>query len=423
MKIENILSRPMLLANMHPSEDIKGTVSKKLEGKRIVLGITGSIAAVECVKLARELIRHGAEVYPVMTKKACEIIGPYSMEFATGKRTVVELTGQVEHVALCGDVVGRADLILIAPCTANTLGKMVLGIDDTSVTTFLTTGIGTGIPVMVVPAMHNTMYDHPKVRENLESARKMGIKIIDPKIQEKKAKMASSPIIIENVIRLLSGKRMAGQKVLIVTGATMESIDDMRILTNKASGATGIALGVEAYRNGAEVLVMAGENVNGIPENLKVERFSDTKDLLKKVELLSNEWTIPTMAYFAAGISDYSPIIVKGKIPSGKDKWTLEMEPTPKIIERFRRLYPETFLVGYKAESGIGQEKLLERAYKRLKKIKMEAVVANDLSSVTKDSNIVFFVTPEKDAFKVSGKKSDIAMFIMEKSMDLLESR
>jgi phosphopantothenoylcysteine decarboxylase/phosphopantothenate--cysteine ligase len=335
----------------------------------------------------------------------------------------VELTGQVEHVSLCGDVEGRADLILIAPCTANTLGKMVLGIDDTTVTTFLTTGIGTGIPVMVVPAMHNTMYDHPKVKKNLETARKMGIHIIDPKIQEKKAKMASNPIIVENAIRLLSGRRMEGQKVLIVTGATMESIDDMRIITNKASGATGIALGIEAYRNGADVLIMAGENVNGIPENLNVERFSDTKDLLKKVELLSNEWTIPTMTYFAAGISDYSPKTVKGKIPSGKDRLSIDMEPTPKIIDRFRRLYPETFLVGYKAESGIEEEKLLERAFKRLKKTKMQAVVANDLQNVTKDYNIVFFVTPEKDAFKVSGNKSDIAMFIMEKSMDLMESR
>lgn len=407
---------------MHPSSDIKGTRSQRLEGKRIVLGITGSIAAVECVKLARELIRHGAEVIPVMTEKACEIIGPYSMEFATGSKAVIELTGQVEHVALCGDVEGRADLILIAPCTANTLGKMATGIDDTPVTTFLTTGIGTGIPVMIVPAMHNTMYDHPKVRENLDAARKMGIHVMDPKIEEKKAKMASNTLVVENVIRILSDGGMRGQKVLIVTGATTESIDDMRILTNRATGTTGIALGIEAYRNGADVLLLAGGNVEGIPEVLEVERFSDTKDLLGKVELLSNEWAIPTMTFFAAGISDYSPKVVKGKIPSGKKTWTLEMESTPKVIERFRRLYPETFLVGYKAESGIDQEKLLEKAFARLKKINMQAVVANDLSNVTKDTNTVFFITPDKDAFKISGKKSDIAMFIMEKSMDLMNS-
>jgi phosphopantothenoylcysteine decarboxylase/phosphopantothenate--cysteine ligase len=405
---------------MHPSKDIKGTLSNRLEGKKIVLGITGSIAAVECVKLARELIRHGADVHTVMTQKACEIIGPYSMEFATGNPVITHLTGQVEHVSLCGDVEGRADLILIAPCTANTLGKLVHGIDDTPVTTFLTTGIGTGIPVVLVPAMHNTMYHHPKVKENLDTAKEMGIDIIEPRFEEKKAKMASMPQIVDRVIRKLSQNRLAEQKVLVITGATREPIDDMRILTNMASGVTGIALAVEAYRQGADVLLLAGENVHGIPDHIATDSFTTTEDLLAKLEIFSNDWEVPTMAYFAAGISDYSPKKVEGKIPSGEKSLSIDLERTPKVIERFRRLYPETFLVGYKAESGIEQTELLERAFDRLKKVKMQAVIANDLSHVTKDTNTVFILTPDKEAFKVSGKKSEIAAFILERSMDLL---
>jgi len=408
---------------MHPSEDIRGTRSKRLSGKKIVLGITGSIAAVECVKLARELLRHGADVHAVMTEKASEIVGPYALEFATGNPVITHLTGKVEHVSICGDVEGRADLILLAPCTANTLGKMVHGIDDTPVTTFLTTGIGTGIPVMMVPAMHNTMYDHPKVVENMELARKMGVLVIEPKIEEKKAKMAPNDVIVENVLRLLSGSPMRGDRVLIVTGATREPVDDMRIMTNMATGASGVALAVEAFRSGADVYLLAGENVSDMPGHIDFERFSTTEDLLGRLEILSNDWEAPTVAFFAAGISDYSPKRAEGKIPSGKSSLTIELEPTPKVIERFRRLYPETFLVGYKAESVKDQEILLQRAFEKLHKSKLQAIVANDLSDVSADSNTVYLLTPEKEAFRASGSKSDIARFLLEKTLDLRESR
>ncbi len=404
---------------MHPSHDIRSSKSQYLEGKKIVIGITGSIAAVECVKLSRELIRHGADVHAVMTQKACEIVGPYSIQFGTGNPVVTELTGEVEHVSMCGDVEGRADLMLVAPCTANTLGKMVHGIDDSPVTTYLTTAIGTGIPVLVVPAMHNTMYGHPRVQENMVIAREMGIRFVDPVMDEKKAKMATVPRIVEETIRMLGGDAMAGERVLVVTGATREPVDDMRVITNRASGRTGISLAVQAYRQGAEVLLLAGENVVDIPPHLQVMRFGSTDDLMKKIEILSNEWGDPSIAYFAAGISDYAPVKVEGKIPSGKMDMKLELEPTPKVIERFRKLFKETFLVGYKAESLGDSAELLRRAFKRLKEVGMEGVVANDLSDVKDDSNLIFFLTPKKEAFKVRGKKDEIASFILEKTMHL----
>ena len=159
---------------MHPSKKIilKDTA---LAGKRIVIAITGSIAAVETVRLIRELLRHGAEVIPVMSREACNIIHPYSIEFAAGVPPITEITGQVEHVLYCGNAETAVDLVLICPATANTISKIACGIDDTPVTTFATTALGTGIPLMVCPSMHGTMYDHRIVIENIEKLRAMGV--------------------------------------------------------------------------------------------------------------------------------------------------------------------------------------------------------------------------------------------------------
>jgi len=142
---------------MHPADEIRGVKSKRLFKKKIVLGITGSIAAVESVKLSRELIRHGAEVFPVMTQSATKIIHPDSLEFSSGNKPIIELTGKTEHVSFCGRVKEPADLFIISPCTANTISKIAHGIDDTAVTTFATTAIGSGIPILIVPAMHLSM--------------------------------------------------------------------------------------------------------------------------------------------------------------------------------------------------------------------------------------------------------------------------
>ena len=133
-----------------------------LAGKEIVIGVTGSIAAVETVKLIHALRRKGAGVQPVMSAAAQGIIHPDALTYASGRQTITRLSGLVEHVTYCGDG-GSASLLLIAPCTANTLGKIACGIDDTPVTTFATTALGSGMPVLVVPAMHHSMYRHPAV--------------------------------------------------------------------------------------------------------------------------------------------------------------------------------------------------------------------------------------------------------------------
>ncbi|MFO8051913.1 MAG: bifunctional phosphopantothenoylcysteine decarboxylase/phosphopantothenate--cysteine ligase CoaBC [Thermoplasmatota archaeon] len=401
---------------MHSSEDIRGALSERLEGKRIVICLTGSIAVVESVKLIRELIRHGAKLHAVMTEWAARLVGPEAVEFATGTPVITELTGQVEHVKMCGDVPDRADLVLVAPCTANTLGKMVCGIDDTPVTTFLTTALGTGIPVMLVPAMHGTMYHHSAVIENIDKAASMGVDIVGPVLEESKAKMAPVDRIVEEVLRRLSPGGLKGEKVLVLTGACREPVDDMRLLTNRASGVSGIALAIEAYREGADVLLLAGENVEGIPGHIDFRRFSSVKDLMSTLELLSNDWGVPDTAFFAAGISDYVPVKKEGKLPSGKGSLELQLERAPKVIAKFRTLFRDTFTVGYKAESiGGDQEELMKRAYSKLRELDLGAVVANDLSEVKKEESRVILITPEKEAFRMEGKKCDIASFIVSK--------
>lgn len=184
----------------HPSKEIIGSKSSELEGRKIILCITGSVAAIKSTEIARELMRRGADVYAVMTKVAQLIVHPDMVEWATGNPVVTELTGQIEHVTYAGEHSLRADLILIAPSTANTIGKVACGIDDTPVTTTLTTGIGAGIPVIIAPAMHASMYKHPIVLENIEKLGKHGIDVLMPRFEEGKAKIPGTAEIVHSVI-------------------------------------------------------------------------------------------------------------------------------------------------------------------------------------------------------------------------------
>ena len=279
-----------------PSDAIRGVKSKKLEGKTIVLGVTGSIAAVETIKLARELIRHGAKVVPVMSRNACSIIHPNALEFATGEKPVVELSGKAEHVLYCG-VGGKADLLLIAPCTANTISKIALGIDDTAVTTFATTAIGSKMPIVIVPAMHYSMYENKFVMENVEKCRKNGIIFVEPKIEEGKAKIAENEEIVEMVIRTLGKKDFEGKKVLVVGGGTSEFIDDVRIITNLSSGKMALALSKAAYERGADVEIWHSHNVVP-PAYAKARKFVTSGDIINFIDSCDTKFdyiTVPVM--------------------------------------------------------------------------------------------------------------------------------
>ena len=373
---------------LHHVRLIYATKSRKLVGKKIVLAIPGSIAAVECVKLARELIRHGAEVHAVMSENAQKIIHPYAMEFATGNPVVTEITGFIEHVELAGDHEDKADLVLVYPATANTISKIACGIDDTPVTTVVTTAFS-HIPIMIAPAMHSSMYEHPIVRENIEKLKKLGVEFIGPRFEEGKAKAASIEEVVYRVIRKLHPKTLKGKRVLVTAGATREYIDPIRFITNASSGKMGVAIAEEADFRGAEVtLVRTKGSVPSFVENqIEVETVEEMLEAIEK-ELKTKKYDVVVLA---AAVSDFR---VKNradtKIKSGKSL-TLELEPTPKIIDRVKELQPDVFLVGFKAETS--EEKLVEEARKQIERAKSDLVVANTLRAFGSEENEVFLIT------------------------------
>lgn len=388
---------------MHPSRDIYCSKTEKLRNKKIVVGVTGSIAAVETVKIMRELIRHGADVFPVMTKNAQKIIHPDSLQFASGRKTITEITGDVEHVSLCGDVKDKADLLLIAPCTANTISKIANGVDDTTVTTFATTAIGSEIPVVIVPAMHSSMYNHPIVTENIRKLRKIGVNFIEPKIEEKKAKMPGNEEIVENVIRKTGKNDLRNKKILIISGSASEAIDDVRAITNKSSGKTGIELAKNAFERGANVKLLYGDGTEKTPDYIESETFTSTDELRKKLKKLKYD-----IILVPAAISDYTVKRYNGKIPSGQKTLTLKLKPTSKIIKIIRKNF-KGYLTGFKLESNVSREKLLEKSYKYLKENNLDLIVANGIKNVKPDKNEVIIVDRKKNIIMVKDRKEKIA--------------
>jgi len=395
--------------------DITGSVSHTLAGKTIVVAVTGSIAAVRAVDLIRDLIRRGAEVHAVMSRAAEQILHPYALEYASGNPVIREITGKVEHVQFCG-VGGAADLLLVAPATANTIGKMACGIDDTPVTTFATTALGSGKPVAVVPAMHEAMYRHPAVLRNLEALRKMGVLLIDPRLEEGKAKIADNASIVWEVERLLGPGDLAGKRIVITSGSNAEAIDPIRILTNRASGKTGIALALEARRRGAEVVL-----VHRFLQELPVRQVyaGSAAEMLDAVLAEVEKGCHALIS--AAAVADYTLDRQAEKIKSGQDL-SLHLTPTPKIIKKVREAYPDLKIVGFKAETDLALEELIRRAEESMQGANLDLVVANDVSrgGMGTEDNRVIIIDRQGRQTEAAGKKSLIAKAIIDALVEAL---
>jgi len=395
-------------------KSIKGSKSNKLLGKSIVLGITGSIAAVESVKLARELMRHGAEVYAVMTSDAKKILHPYALEFATGNPVVDEITGKIEHVSYAGDHDRKCDLILIAPSTANTISKIAYGIDDTPVTTVVSTGFGK-IPIIIVPAMHSSMYKNPIILENIDKLKNHGVLFLAPKFEENKAKLPDIDEIVQAVIRKLYVKDFVGKKVLVTAGPTIEKIDDVRFITNNSSGLMGIKLAEEFDMRGAEVtLVLGHTKLESYVKTISVESFDEMHDAV-----MSN--TDADIAVFTAATSDFhvdKPC--SGKISSDSST-TINLIPNKKIVQEYSS-NSKAFVVGFKAEYGVPDDELLRRAYERLSSSNMNLIVANDVGKEKRgfqsETNEVFIIDKTKKVYHLSLEHKEK---ISEKIVDIIK--
>jgi phosphopantothenoylcysteine decarboxylase/phosphopantothenate--cysteine ligase len=402
----------------HPTLWIQEQRSSSLAGKTIALGVTGSIGAVRVVELARELIRNGADVHAVMTEAATHILHPDALHYATGNPVITELGGRVEHVEFCG-LKGRADLLLIAPATANTIGKIAYGIDDTTVTSFATTALGSGVPLMVVPAMHESMYRHPAVAENIVKLKSWGISVVGPRLEEGIAKIAANEEIVLEVERALGKRSLEKRKVIITSGSTAESLDPIRILTNRASGKTGRELALEAYRNGANVTLVHRDRLGlaGIREIFAESAAEMTDAVLSELEKGYD------VLISAAAIADYTVEPSPEKIKSGGELM-LKLKPTRKLIKECREKYPDLVIIGFKAETGVGKDELLKRATLTLEGARLDLVAANDVAKGgmgTEENELYLLGRKKGEPRHVSGNKRKLAAFILEEVTWLLK--
>ena len=402
---------------VHPSKDILGTQGSQLEGKKIILCITGSVAAYRAIDLARLLMRHHADVHAVMTEStASMLLNPEIMKWATGNDVVTKLTGNLEHIILAD--YGMSDLIIVYPCTANTLGKVAAGIDDTPVTSILSVALGSKIPIIVAPAMHEAMYDNIFVQQNVSKLREQMV-FIEPKMEGGKAKVADPEHVLNATISVLSSRALlSGKRVLVTAGSTIEYIDPIRVMTNLSSGKMGIAMAQEAQRMGATVTLVYGHGTLN-PASDKIVRVNTGEEMYKAIvsELSSKRYDIAVMA---AAVADFAPAKKSyQKIDTKLGKMELSLVATRKIIDEVKNKSKDTFLVAFKADYGVSDSILTEKAYRKLKECDADIIVANDLgrkgSEPGSDKNEVFIVNKNKEVIHLPlSSKVQVAQILLE---------
>jgi len=372
-----------------------------LSGVNVALGVTGSIAAVKVVELAHELRRRGASVRAVTTESAQGIVHPWAVEFATDAPVVTEITGSVEHVELCGRD-GWADVFLIAPATANTVGKIAAAIDDSPVTTTATTALGAGVPVVVAPAMHEPMYDHPGVLDAIEQVESWGVDFVDPRVEEGKAKIASERAIVLATARAAGDRPLDGEHVVVTSGATSEPIDPVRVLTNRSSGKTGRAIAAACYVRGADVTLVHGDGDVPYAEVRDVETAAEMT--AATIEACGDADALVS----AAAIGDYTVDPSDEKLRSGQEL-TLDLDPTPKLLDAVRGEYPDLPIVGFKAETSGDDDAMVDAARGILDRSALSFVVANDAGVMGDDETRALFVTDD-DATEFVGDKRELGL-------------
>ena len=366
------------MTNWEHLQDIEASLSNHLQGKLIGLAICGSIAAIEVHRLARQLIRHGAKVQIFLTESAAELVSPTSLAWCTGRPVIQGLSARCEHLEYFGER-GQAQLLLIAPITANTLAKVALGLDDNVVTTCVTTALGNGVPVMCAPGMHEPMMRNPAVLRNLTLAGDNGVEILNPTLSEGKQKMMPVEEISARVLRRLGPQDLRGKRVLLTGGPTREFIDPARCLSNPSSGLSACLLAEEAYRRAAEVTLVYGPGSVSPAPWLKVERVTSSREMLAAVrEELQSQGADFFLS--VAAVSDFKPVVKEEKKRcTSAGGFSLSLETTPKIIRMVRELFPALPLIAFKAASSHTDEELWDAARPYLEEGRADMVVGNSV--------------------------------------------
>lgn len=365
-----------------------------IKDKNIVLGVTGGIAAYKSCELTRLLIKAGASVHVIMTSGAAEFVTPLTFQTLSRKPVHTDLfsltqEAEVGHISLAD----RADLFVIAPATANIIGKIANGIADDLLTTSV---MATKAPVLLAPAMNCNMYDNPIVQDNMNRLKRYGYHFIDSETgelacgYEGKGRMAEPGDIMEEIEAILSPKDLKGERIVVTAGPTCEAIDPVRFIGNRSSGKMGYALARMALRRGAEVILISGPSSLMPPKGTRFVPVESAEDMRNAVTVNLKDATIVIMA---AAVADYRPVnAASEKIKKGAGSMSLDLEKTEDIISEVGRKKGKRLIIGFAAET----DNLLANAKKKLKEKNLDLIVANNVkepgAGFGVDTNIVTII-------------------------------
>jgi phosphopantothenoylcysteine decarboxylase/phosphopantothenate--cysteine ligase len=343
-------------------------------GKRILLGVSGGIAAYKAAELARRLVTAGAKVKVVMTRAAQEFVAPLTFEALTGEKAATAMFGPgsepLEHVALGQEV----DALVLAPATANLIGKMASGVGDDLLTTIL---LAANKPILVCPAMNCEMWAHAAVQENVARLKARGLTVLDPEAGELACgatgygRLPEPETILEALARLLSPQDLAGRRILVTAGPTHEDLDPVRFLTNRSSGKQGYALAKVARRRGAKVSLVSGPS--HLPAPYGVERV-EVRSAREMLDAVLARFPRAEALLMAAAVGDYHPTgRAEHKIKRGPQELTVHLTQSPDILKEVALLKEKQVVVGFAAET----RDLEAAARRKLKDKGLDLIVAN----------------------------------------------
>ncbi|OGC92581.1 MAG: phosphopantothenoylcysteine decarboxylase, partial [candidate division Zixibacteria bacterium RBG_16_48_11] len=352
-----------------------------LTGKKIVVGVTGGIAAYKSCELVRRLISLNAEVVVIMTASAQKFVTPLTFESLSRNEVITDMFPPDKFVSTRHiDLAGWPDLFVVAPATANIIGKIRGGIADDMLSTVL---ISTIKPVLICPAMNVKMYENPMVQENIKHLSRHGYRFLEPEVGDLacrdvgKGRMSEPPKIVEEVVKILGIKQdLKGLKILVTAGGTYEPIDPVRVITNRSTGKMGFALAKAAKSRGAEVTLICGQTTLPSPDGIRTETALTSDEMFKKVKAHFRECDVVLMA---AAVSDYRvKVISDKKLKKEAGGKTLELIETKDILAEVAKEKGKRMVVGFSLET----EKGIENAKAKLKAKNLDMIVVNSPEAI-----------------------------------------
>lgn len=384
-----------------------------LEGKKIALCVSGGIAAIEAVKLSREIRRYSGKVQAFMTQEAQKFITPLALEWATCQKVITDLSGEAQHIVDC-------DLVLVAPATLNTINKTTLGLADNVVTTTIACAWGKNIPIVFVPTMHDSLFDNPVLQKNMAFLKEQKkLFFISPKKEEGKEKFPNIETIVSEISHLLSESRLKGKRILVTGGPTQAAIDPVRHVANFSSGELSVRLAHELYIRGANPTLIYGPGKVVPHEFYPVLSVTTPQEMLEAVES-SVQYQKYYAAIFAAAVLDHVP--AKGadiKLSSSKPL-KIDFVQTPKIIREVDKFTSRScenlskglYKIGFKLEWKKTKEELIQCGTLALETMNVKTVVVNDLSRVEDKIHPALILDRDSTMIEVSTKKEIIKALI-----------